>query len=306
MKNWQQSILWAGVVVALVPSFARSGEPGSAGALFLRVGMGARAAGMGEAFTAVAVDASSIYWNPAAMSPVLGTKVLLAHTEYFQTVRIEQAALTHEAEWGTIGLSFTGLYMDNLERREDIPSAIPLGEFSVYDISFAFAYSRYITPNLTVGASIKPIVQRIDEIDASGVAFDIGVFHVSQIKGVNLAAVVGNLGAPMKFEQEEFALPRYFKLGGSYRREVSAISGNVLAAVDAVFPNDGDPHTHFGLEADYQKRFFLRGGYKAGYDTQGATFGLGVNYRRFDFDYAFMLVGNDLGDGHRFSLGLDL
>ncbi|MCH7548149.1 MAG: PorV/PorQ family protein, partial [Candidatus Krumholzibacteriota bacterium] len=214
MKSWQQGILWAGVLVALVPSFARAGEPGLSGALFLRTGMGARAAGMGEAFTAVAADASSIYWNPAAMSPVLGTNVVLAHTEYFQSVRVEQAALTHEVEWGTIGLAFTGLYMDDLERREDFPSAIALGEFSVYDISFSFAYSRYITPNLTVGASIKPIIQRIDEVDATGVAFDIGVFHVSQIKGVNFAAVLGNLGAPMKFEQEEFALPRYFKLGG--------------------------------------------------------------------------------------------
>ncbi len=66
MKNWQQGILWAGVLAVLVPSFVRAGEAGTAGALFLRTGLGARAAGMGEAFTAVAVDASSIYWNPAA------------------------------------------------------------------------------------------------------------------------------------------------------------------------------------------------------------------------------------------------
>jgi hypothetical protein len=266
--------------------------------------MGARAAGMGEAFIAVAEDASSIYWNPASMSPVLGTNVLLAHTEYFQSVRIEQAAMTHEADWGTIGLSFTGLFMDDLDRYEDTPSPTPLGQFSAYDLAFAVAYSRYITPNVTLGASVKPIVLRIDEIDAAGLAFDLGIYHVSRIRGVNFAAVVGNLGAPMKFDQEEFALPRYVKVGGSLQREVNAISGHVLAAVDIVFPNDGDARTHAGLEFDYQRRFFLRGGYKLGYDSQGGTFGLGVSYRSLTLDYAFMLVDNDLGDGHRISLAI--
>jgi len=306
MKISQQGILWMSVAAVLATLPVQASEPGSAGALFLRVGMGARASGMGEAFTAVAEDASSIYWNPAAMSPLLGTNVMLAHNEYFQSVRVEQAALTHEAEWGTVGLSFTGLYMDDLERREDIPSAIPLGEFSVYDIAFAVAYSRYITPNLTMGISIKPIIQRIDEVDATGVAFDLGIFHVSRIKGVNFAAVLGNLGSPMKFDQEEFALPRFVKVGASYHRDVAGIRGGVLGALDIVFPNDGDPHTHVGLEADYERRFFLRGGYKVGYDSQGATFGLGGTYRRFSLDYAFMLVDNDLGDGHRISLALSL
>jgi hypothetical protein len=47
----------------------------------------------------------------------------------------------------------------------------------------------------------------------------------------------------------------------------------------------------------------VRAGYKAGYDSQGATFGLGVTYHEISVDYAFLPVTNDLGDNHRFGLG---
>jgi len=155
-----------------------------------------------------------------------------------------------------------------------------------------------------VGITAKPIYLRIDDLESTGIGFDLGLYHVSRIKGVNLAFVLGNVGAPMKFDQEEFALPRFIKVGGSYSRDIEAINGGVLAAIDGVFPNDGDARVHLGLEGNYQRRFFLRGGYKAGYDSQGLTAGVGVAARRFAVDYAFADISNDLGNAHRISLGL--
>lgn len=292
--------------LAVGPGRAWAGDPGDAGALFLRVGMGARASAMGEGFIAVGEDASSAYWNPAAMAAVLSTNLLLMHTEFFQTVRLEQAAVTHETSWGTIGLSFTGMYMDQMELREDSPSAIPLGEFSVYDVSFSVGFARYIMPNLSLGASIKPVYQKIDNLSASGLAFDAGIYHVSRIDGLILAAVVGNLGTPMKFIDEEYALPRYVKIGGSYDREITSLRGRMLLTLDGVFPNDGDPKQNMGAEYMYRRTLALRAGYKAGYDSQGGTFGMGLKYKALQVDYAYMLVRNDLGDSHRISLTLYL
>ena len=211
--------VFSAILILTVPSQSQAGDPGDAGALFLRFGVGARAAGMGEAFTAVAKDASALYWNPGAMSAVLSTNLMFTHTEYYQSVRLEQLSLTHETEYGTLGLSFVGLYMDDMDRYDDVPSAIPLGTFSAYDVSFAVGFSRYIIPNLSVGVAVKPIYQKIDQSTASGFAFDAGLFHVSQVKGVKLAAVLANVGAPMKFEEEEFALPRVFKLGEATREK---------------------------------------------------------------------------------------
>jgi hypothetical protein len=294
------------IALAAAPPAALADDPGSAGALFLRIGMGARATGMGEAFIGVSEDASAVYWNPGAMSPLLGTHVMVMHNEYVQSVRLEQAALTHETEWGTLGLGFTGMYMDALERRSDVPSAIPLGTFDVYDISVTAAFSRYIVPNVSVGVAVKPIWLRSDDQTATGLAFDFGVYHVSRIEGVKLAAVACNIGKPMKFDVEEFALPRYIKVGGSYERDLEQLRGGILVTLDAMFPNDDEVREHVGFEYDYQRLLFLRAGYKAGYDSQGATFGVGVSHKQFSVDYGVLLIRNDLGDSHRVSLSMGL
>jgi hypothetical protein len=232
------------------------------------------------------------------------------HNEFFQSIRLEQVAITHETGWGTLGLAFSGMYMDEMERYDNVPSAVPLGTFSAYDVSFAVAYGRYIIPNLAAGVSVKGVFENIDNATASGLAFDLGLYHVSRIRGVKFSAVAANIGSPMKFETdqftgEEFALPRVLKIGGSFEREVPAIRGHVLATLDILFPNDGDIRQHIGGEYGYRKMLFLRAGFKGTYDSQGATVGVGVRYRQIDIDYAVLFVGNDLGDSHRigFTLG---
>ncbi len=305
-----QHLLWT-LLITLLPVNASAGNVGEAGALFLRAGMGARAAGMGEAFTAVAEDASATYWNPGAMSAVLGTNLLFMHNEFFQSIRLEQAALTHETDYGTFGLSFTGLYMDEMDRYEDTPSAVPLGTFSAYDVSIAIGYSRYLLPNLSAGLTAKWIYENIDESTAKGYAFDLGLYHVSMLPGVKFSGVLTNLGPPLKFEDdrfvgEEFDLPRAAKIGVSYERRLPSVRGGILATLDIILPNDGEAKQHIGAEYNYLKRLFVRGGYRAGYDSQGATFGLGVTYRKFALDYAVLLVANDLGDSHRIGFTLDI
>ncbi len=306
--NWRtcSGALLAIVLLSASQPASAAGDPGDAGALFLRVGMGARAASMGDGYIAVAEDASSVYWNPAAMAPVLGTNIQFTHDEYMVTARLEQLALTHETRYGTLGLSFTGMYLDDMERREDIPTEVPLGTFPVFDVSFAVGFARYILPNTSLGMTVKPVYQKIDQWSASGWAFDLGIFHVSRIDGLKLAAVAGNVGAPMKFIDEEYALPRYIKVGGAYERETAALRGRFLLTLDGVWVNDGDPKQHLGAEYMYQRTLALRAGYKAGYDSYGGTFGAGILYKGLQIDYAFLLVRNDLGDNHRFSLGLRL
>jgi len=303
-------LLWS-LLITLLPVNAAAGDVGEAGALFLRAGMGARASGMGEAFTAVAEDASATYWNPGAMSAVLGTNLLFMHNEFFQSIRLEQAALTHETDYGTFGLSFTGLYMDQMDRYEDTPSAVPLGAFSAYDVAVAVGYSRYLLPNLSAGVTAKWIYENIDESTAKGYAFDVGLYHISMIKGVKFSGVLTNLGPPLKFEDDQFVgdqfdLPRAGKIGVSYERKLPNVRGGLLATLDIVVPNDGKAKQHIGAEYNYLKRLFVRAGYKAGYDSQGPTFGLGVTYRKFTLDYAVLIIANDLGDSHRIGFVLDI
>jgi hypothetical protein len=198
---------------------------------------------------------------------------------------------------------FPGLFMDDMDRYDDIPSAVPLGQFGAHDVAFAVAFARYITPNVSLGVSLKPVYLRIDELSATGLAFDAGIYHVSQIRGVKLAAVVANLGAPMVFETEEFALPRYVKVGASYEREIESLEGRVLVTFDAMFPNDDEGRQLIGAEYSYRRMVSLRAGYRAGYDSQGASFGFGVDYHELSVNYALLPSGNDLGNNNIFAIG---
>ena len=49
---------------------------GEAGAQFLKIGVGARACAMGEAFVAVADDPTAIYWNPAGLRQLSKIEIL--------------------------------------------------------------------------------------------------------------------------------------------------------------------------------------------------------------------------------------
>jgi hypothetical protein len=291
-------------IVALASGSLFAGEAGTSGFLFLRLGNGARASGMGEAFTAVANDATSIYYNPAGMANVQGVELNVSHTEWLQDIRFEQVSVVNEMLGGAVGLSFTGVYYGSMDRYPDYPALVPDGSFAPYDLSVAGGYAMDVLPNLSAGVTAKFIYEKIDFESATGWAIDAGILHRSMIKGLTLAASILNFGPQAKFVEEKFYPPFQIRGGASYRYDADWLRGNVILATDAVFPNDGDAKLHMGMEYNYRTFLSVRAGYKANYYTQGATFGLGVNYRSLRFDYAYMPMENDLGDSHRFSINV--
>ena len=293
-------------VLWIVLPFAElnAGEAGTSGFLFLRLGNGARAGGMGEAFTAVADDATSIYWNPAGMANVRGVELNLTHSEWLQGIRFEQVSVVNEMFGGTAGISFTGVYYGAMDRYGSFPSLEPDGTFAPYDLSFSGGYAYDVLPNLSVGATAKLIYEKIDFESATGWAVDAGLLHRSMIKGLTLAASMLNLGPQASFITEKFYPPFQLRGGACYRYDAAWLRGGLLLAADAVFPNDGDAKLHMGMEYRYRNMLSVRAGYKANYYTQGPTLGVGVYYRSFRFDYAFMPMEFDLGDSHRFSLNV--
>jgi long-subunit fatty acid transport protein len=294
----------AALLILVTASSATAGEPGTAGFMFLRLGNGARASGMGEAFTAVADDATSIYWNPAGMAGVEEVELNLTHNEWLMDIRFEQATVVNEMWGGAAGLSFTGLYYGSMDRYGEYPSLTPDGTFSPYDMALSLGYARDIIPNVAVGGAVKIIYSKIDFESATGYALDLGVTHKSKIEGLSLAASLLNLGPQAKFVEEKFYPPFQIRVGGAYEIMNESLRGGLTLAADAVFPNDNNAKAHFGVEYAYRKLLMLRFGYKSGYDVQGATMGLGVSWKSLVFDYAYMPIDLGLGDSHRFSLSV--
>jgi hypothetical protein len=95
---------------------------GTAGAQFLKIGVGARAVGMGETFVAVADDASAIWWNPAGVARITAdgeSHLTLNHSTWPADISHEffGYAFTYGGLPGSWAFSSTVLQMDPIAVR---------------------------------------------------------------------------------------------------------------------------------------------------------------------------------------------
>jgi hypothetical protein len=294
------------VVLTMVAAGTAHAEDGTAGLAFLKLGVGGRAIGLGDAYTAVGGDASSIYWNPAGSVAVENIDALLMHSEWFEGIRYEYLGAVKSDGRQAFGVGVIGLYVNDLERR-DGPTSEPDGDFGVFDLALTGTYARRLTDDLDVGASAKYLRSEIDDESASGIAFDAGAqYRVPAVRGLSLGVSIHNLGAQMKYVEDSFDLPVLGRVGAAYLAPFEALDGTVLVVADAVVPADGDTKFHAGLEYEYNELIALRFGYRSGWDNQNVSAGFGAKVRNFRIDYAYVPFYSDLGDTHRISLGFAL
>jgi len=290
------------VATTYAGSFSKD-KAGTTGAQFLKIGCGARAIAMGEAFSAVSDDANAIYWNPAGLSQIDCSEVSAMHAIWLESINYDYLAYAQPLRNATIGASLNYLSMSSIDKMTELGEKD--GTFSPYDSAFNLAYAKKIGP-ITGGINVKYIKQQIDDETASGFAVDLGTLHrlSDNLKG---AVVIHNIGPEIKFIDEGDPLPLSIRLGLSYR-----LGDKLLLALDGVAPIDNDPNVHVGCEYRLngikKVPIALRMGYKTTTTSDldalsGLSAGLGFNVGGLDIDYAWVPYG-DLGDTHRISLGM--
>jgi hypothetical protein len=280
------------------------GEAETAGASFLKFGMGARAVGMGEAFTAISGDISSVYWNPAGLSKLDGVWATFMHNRWFQDISTEFFASGFNLSKNTFAFSFTINSVPDIERRETATTE-PLSYFDARQVALGVTWARELAQKIDLGLTFKWVYEKIDVNTASGIAFDLGgIYHLRD--DLNLGAAILNLGPKMKFEKQKYSLPLFYKLGTVYSKKESRLDGHYRIALDLVKPQDDPLRVHTGAEYEFPQNFSLRLGYELGYDEKGFTFGLGFKIRKYGIDYAFVPYSSDLGNTHRISLNVKL
>src|SRR5262245_62120250 len=85
---------------------------------FVARGMAARPVGMGEAFTAVADDASAISWNPAGLARVARWQAVGMYDAAGEGLGISYAAAAVPVGTGTAGASVTALNWGTWDLRD--------------------------------------------------------------------------------------------------------------------------------------------------------------------------------------------
>lgn len=313
--------LWAAILfLALIPySAAAQGnsEVGTSVFQFLQIGVGARPMGMGGAFTAVADDANSIYWNPAGLSLLKLPEGNTNYLSYFSGVNAGGATFAQPvSRRSAVGFSAQFLRVGGIQTTTVAnPTGDGLDDFSVKDLALTLAYAGRITSQLSAGGTVKYLYEGISTSSGfatTGAAVDLGLLYRTGFRKTSAGIVVRHLGAQLSaYRFDDESLPITIAGGISTR----ALSTRLILAVDFEKPRDNDAGVNLGGEFQMVRDFFVRAGYRSlddrvgdgatsNSDIAGWTFGLGVAGNiRYRFDYAYSSFA-DLGDAHRFSLSL--
>lgn len=281
---------------------------GTTAAQFLKIGMGARAVGMGKAFSAVADDSNAVFWNPAGLAGFDGNELNMGFVKYFQDVNAGNLAYSTSLGERRFGIGAIYLSVPGIEKRglDDNAGLVPkLGTFNASDLAVSLAYAvkdsfSSLIDNLDTGFALKFIKSSIDTESAVALALDAGALYHATDK-INVALVVQNIGSSMKFKEEGDPLPLNLKVAMAYRpnKKLTIVAGLSEYFIDEKF------YASAGGEYWLRNAFAFRGGYSFGYDTSnlggaaGLSAGFGMKVAGIGIDYAFLPFG-DLGNTHRF------
>jgi hypothetical protein len=323
------------LVLMLVFSAVAQEKTGTAGAQFLKIGIGPRMMGMGGACVATGpADASIAFWNPAGLTRIPGGDVFFEDNEWVAETRLMSFAGAYNfGNIGVFGLTATYLDYGDMTRTTQDRQDGSLGTFTASDLAVGVAYARKFTDRFSVGLRGQYIMQSIDTYDAMGWSIDIGTLYDTGFKSLRIGMAIQHFGGDMRFDGtygelqrdgsgyiitdfSEFSLPMTFRLGLAY----DILEGEdhfITLGLDAIHPNDAEERVNLGLEYRMFNLVALRVGYELNYDffagtnddslvpglTAGVGFKVGLG-RTSDIhvDAAYADLGR-LGYSLRFALG---
>ena len=101
--------------LVLIASAYGVNKTGTTSAKFLSIGVGSNAVGMGGAYTAVADDATAMYWNPAGLSFHDTKEIYFNHANWIADISFDYFGLTLPLNpRSTLGFNITSVTMDEL------------------------------------------------------------------------------------------------------------------------------------------------------------------------------------------------
>lgn len=272
---------------------ASEGDGGYAGA-FLRMGIGARAKALGNAFSAISDDAFAAVYNPASL-PFFKNRhvaVSFAFMPLDRTINYVGYAMPLQPKRATdaeedvpmragIGVAWINAGVNNIDGRDF--SGNHIGEFSYSDNAFFLSFALSPRRNLSFGVNGKILYCRFPGLNndqsaltSAGFGIDLGLFY-QPFPDLTLGLVSRDQISKNTWNTEKLwergtsvvdRYPKRIHLAASYRTPYKWL----LICGEVEDSKEMNPRYHFGVEAIYLDIGALR----VGLDHDHVTFGVGI------------------------------
>ena len=320
-------VLSAVLAALAAASPARADNAGVTAAPVLQVPLGARALGMGGAFTAVATDASALQYNPAGLARLNAQELDFTYIANAGASTLQNFAYAGPTPLSGISgngytsvaasllLSQSGtIQVNQLNLDGSLGSSQSISAGSDMVISGGYAERVGMTPieykdgtynvDHFLGVSGEYLNSTLlQSYHATAFAGNIGYLLHAPETGWSLGLSGLNLGSGLRYLDVSDPLPASVRAGAAWQGGVPSVH-NIIAAADGEYLiNERIWHVNAGVEYFWLKTYGVRMGYQFNQGDQGG-FTIGVGYRwegRVLFDYAYDL-GDLLGNAQRVTL----
>lgn len=328
-------------VACLTNSAIALDKVGTTSMQILKLPLGVRGIGMGNAMVAAAEGAETVWWNVGALTTARGNDVQIAQIN--MPADIQCNTVSYSRKWGeysSASLHAINLYTNDMKVRT-VSAPEGTGEyFNAYDVVLGGAYAQRLTDKFSLGGQLRYLHSSLEEHSYDGLSVDLGTTYQTDLRSLKIGMTIQNLGPDVKYSgtfldyreagsngsvnpnSEEFegaSLPTMFRLGIAFDiwemlklRKSPNHSG--IFALEMDHPNDNKERLNVGGEYGYRNTLFLRSGGKFGYDEESFAVGLGLRFDvmgeyAMNFDYAYSHWGriSQAADGfmdqpHRFAV----
>lgn len=324
MKNYLCNI---SLLLILYFNSATATTPGGQAGSFLRLGLGARAIAMGNAFTGLARDGFSGYYNPASLPFMTRPEVSLSlgnlslyrkHNFVGFSTYLNPKSKNDSTNTKTIRAGFSlgwlNAGVENIDGRDS--NGKHIGMFSNTEHVFYFSFGIRPVDFIAIGLSAKVVNSRFPKIldddetlSASGFGMDFGIYLIP-VEKLSLGAVVHDFNTKYTWNTEKLwergtttinKFPLRLRLGAAYQLPL-----NAQIAADAEFNEEQGWRIYMGGEIPYKNLLVGR----MGFNANRFTFGFGVLFEiwktRAELSYAYDTINITPSAEQYFSLRIML
>jgi hypothetical protein len=297
--------------IIIIPSgFIQAQSQQKAVFRFLNLPVSARAAALGGNNPAL-FKADPIYFqlNPAYLGSDIERSAALNYINQFGDVNSSFVNTAFEMGGiGNLGLGIRYTGYGEFDRIDE--TGTEDGNFRAYDMALSVGLGRKVGSSFSYGVALDLIQSSYDVYQASGIGLSGGFRYEEEDGNLVLAAAFSNLGVQMgSYNGTKEPFPTDVRIGLSLKPEyVPARLSFMLLGLnewDQSVPSDVKPpsllsnlarHLALGTELVFSENVNVRLGYNHyrnqayksddGFDFAGLSLGLGIQVKRFTFDFS--------------------